>query len=253
MGLNAVARRSILTAIVLLAFALTGASVIRKPAVKEAEIPNGTAVAYVKGPLTGSFSLAATLTLDRVPANRSWYCDWLMVVGQRKHTAGQPFVQVGLMRWAQNGYRLSAFIAKSNARGGIDYFDAEHLRDGPHAVSMRARKDWIDFDVDGRRIGTYPMSLMFAKNDVLYGQLAGEAVKSGDRVSGTIDAIAIATHGERPHPYTGKCRYDDRGLRVDTTPAGLAVRGTLDPAHKSGFNAACNGFFDEHVRRGDAR
>jgi hypothetical protein len=240
-------RRSLFGAILLGAFALTAAPVVRKPAVKIVEIPNGTAVAYVKGPLTGNFSLAATLTLDRIPENRSWYCDWLMVAGRRKHSAAQPFVQVGLMRWARNDYALSAFIARSNDKGGIDYVDAEHLREGPHGFSIRARKGWIDFEVDGRGIGSYPMSLMFAKSDVLYGQLAGEAVKSGDRVSGTIDAIAIATHGERPHPYTGECRYDDRGLRVENTPAGLAVHGTLDPALKSRFNTACNGFFDKHA------
>ncbi len=244
MGLNAVWLRSIFAAIVLAALAVAAASLIPKPVVKDVEIPNGTAVAYVKGPLVGRFSLAATLTLDRMPANRSWYCDWLMVAGQRMHSKAQPFVQVGLMRWAQNGYRLSAFIAKSNDRGGIDYRDAGILRDGPHAVAMRARKGWIDFAVDGRGIGSYPMRLMFAKNDVLYGQLAGEAVKAGDRVAGTIHAVEIAAHGEQPHPFTGKCRYDDRGLRVETTPAGLAIHGTLDPTRKRGFKAACDGFFE---------
>ena len=233
-----------LASIVLGAYALSGARVAPKEIPQEPAVPNGTAVAYVKGPLSGSYSLAGTLTLASIPTNRSWYCDWLMVVANRRHAAHQPFIQVGLMRWARNGYRLSAFVAKSNGSPTIAYEDAGILRDGPHAVAMRARGDTIHLDVDGREVRAYPLKSLFAKDDPLYGQLAGEVIKPGDRITGTIRAVAIATHGEPLHPYTGMCRYDDRGLHVDATQSGLVVGGTLDPARKSRFSAACKGFFD---------
>ena len=237
-------RLLLLVPIVLAAFVLAGSPVVPKQIPNEPDVPNGTAVAYVKGPLSGSYSLAGTLTLDRVPSNRSWYCDWLMVVGNRKNSGRQPFIQVGLMRWARNNYRLSAFVAKSNARGGIDYADAGILSDGAHAVAMHARNGAIHLEVDGREVGAYRLASLFAKDDALYGQLAGEVVKAGNRIMGTIRAVTIATHGEQPRPYTGTCRYDDRGLHLETTRFGLIAGGMLDPARKSGFTGACDGFFD---------
>jgi hypothetical protein len=243
LGLGPV-RQLFLASIVVGAYVLSGARVAPKEIPQEPAVPNGTAVAYVKGPLSGSYRLAGMLTLDSIPANRSWYCDWLMVVANRKHAVHQPFIQVGLMRWARNKYRLSAFVAKSNGSSAIAFEDAGILPDGPHAVAMRARGDTIHLDVDGREVRAYRLASLFAKDDPLYGQLAGEVVEPGDRIAGTIRAVAIATHGEPPHPYTGRCRYDDRGLRVDTTQGGLVVGGTLDPARKSRFNAACKGFFE---------
>ena len=233
-----------LAVIVLPAFVLAGAPVARRHVQREAAVPNATAVAYVKGPLSGNYSLAGTLTLDSIPSNRSWYCDWLMVVANRKSTAHAPFIQIGLMRWARNGYRLSAFVAKSNARGGIDYEDAGILSDGPHTVAMHARSGTIHLEVDGRKVRAYRLASLFAKNDALYGQLAGEVIRPGDHIAGTIRAVAIATHGERPHPYTGTCRYDDRGVRIDAVGGRLVVTGTLNPGRKSAFTAGCKGFFD---------
>ena len=237
-------RLLLLIPIVLAAFVLAGAPVARRSVEPAPDVPNGTAVAYVKGPLSGSYSLAGTLTLDGVASNRSWYCDWLMVVGNRKRSAHAPFIQVGLMRWGRNNYRLSAFVAKSTSRGGIDYEDAGILSEGPHAVAMRARNGTIHVDVDGREVRAYRLASLFAKDDRLYGQLAGEVVKPGDRIAGTIRNVAVATHGERPHPYTGTCKYDDRGLRIDAVSGGVVVTGTLNPGRKSAFTAGCKGFFD---------
>jgi hypothetical protein len=237
-------RLLLLASIVLAACVLAGAPAVRRQVQQAPDVPNATAVAYVKGPLSGSYSLAGTLTLDSIPSNRSWYCDWLMVVANRKNSAHAPFIQVGLMRWARNTYRLSAFVAKSNPRGGIDYEDAGILPDGPHAVAMRVRGGTMHLEVDGRRVRAYPLASLFAKDDVLYGQLAGEVIKPGDQIAGTIRAVAIATHGEPPQPYTGTCKYDDRGVRIDAANGGLVVTGTLNPGRKSAFTAACKGFFD---------
>lgn len=230
-------------AIVLSAFLLAGTPVARHGQ-RELAVPNATAVAYVKGPLSGSYSLAGTLTLDSIPSNRSWYCDWLMVVANRKDGERVPFVQVGLMRWARNDYRLSAFVAKSNARGGIDYEDAGILSDGPHQAAMHALHGTIHLDVDGREVRAYRLATLFAKDDALYGQLAGEVIRPGDQIAGTIRAVAIATHGERPHPYTGTCKYEDRGVRIDAVDGGLVITGALNPERKSAFTAGCDGFFD---------
>jgi hypothetical protein len=198
--------------------------------------PNGIAIAYAQGPFARDFSVAATLTLQRSPTNRSWYCDWLMLVASRGGPE-QPMVQAGLMRWARNGYRLSAFFAQGyEDQRGIHYEDLSVLPEGPHRIELRAHRAQLYVFVDGRELRTVALANVFRPQEQVYAQMAGEVYEPGDAIAGSLERIAIARDGApRPQPYDGRCQRYDRGLRLDGPADKLTVHGRFDLAQPSNF------------------
>jgi hypothetical protein len=240
--------RAAWVAIAFIAFALVAAAALRigtapgPPAPPRP--PNGIAIAYAAGPFVRYFRLAGTLTLDRSPKNRSWYCDWLMLVAVRKPSRAQPMVQAGLMRWSRNGYRLSAFFARGygDARP-IAYEDLAPLSEGAHRVALVATHANLAVLVDGRVLRRIDLRDVFRSSDVVYAQLAGEVYEPGDSIRATVDNAVLARDGEpSARPYADDCRRHDRGLRMQGPDDRLLATGTFDLALGSG-QTGCRHFF----------
>jgi hypothetical protein len=214
------------------------------PASSAPDTYTGIASAYVRGPFERDFRLSGTLTLDRIPANRSWYCNWLMLAARRDEQLDQPFVQAGFIRWAANGYRLSAFIAQGHDGRRIDFDDLALLDDGPHDVELRGSGGVLHVVIDGKDLRTVKLSSLFDANDRVYGQIAGEVHMPGDSLRASFTRLTEAPDTGTPRPYAGTCRRYDRGLHLERRGNVLVVIGRFDASAESGFDD-CGIFFDD--------
>lgn len=207
----------------------------------EGDRRNGITIAYFDGSYARDFHVHARLALPAATANRDWYTDWIMLVARREDDLGQPFVQVGLMRWKRHNFRLSSFIAYGRDAATMTYEDIALVGEGTHVVELIGRGDVVEASVDGAVVRRIPRARLFAPDDVAYVQVAAEVFAPGDVATGRIGELRVASSGGALEPATPRCFREDRGLRLAWDGGWLHASGRFDLDAPSSFTG-CDDF-----------
>lgn len=229
-----------------------GVAFIAFPQPERLEEIHATAIAYEPGPFVQTFRIDGGLVLERIPSNRSWYCAWLMLAADRPQQLDQPFLQVGLIRWARNDFKLSAFVADAHDANAIRFRDLGVVSEGLHNVGLRADGVVLHVLVDGRDRETVRLRSLFNAEDRVYAQIAGEVAEPGDRIRARLQALQILHDGGQTQPYRGRCRYQDRGLFVEVHGNAVRAGGRFATWLKSDF-VGCERFFDNGTKNRTVR
>jgi hypothetical protein len=203
-----------------------------KAPVESAKKPVNNAISYllVEGEFQRDFSVAATMTLPRVPANvKSFYANWLLMIPFR----GAAFVQLNLIRWSRYKYRNEIALTWARRDGVLVYRDTGlFVTDAPHRLKIAVRGPTIVFYVDGVAICHASKSTFFDEGGKrLYVQVGTEAAAPGERVTGEVYDVAMKDDPDKTdHPYDVRCVY--RGYGVSWIPDGpgrYQATGAFDP------------------------
>jgi hypothetical protein len=207
------------------------------------ESPQATAIAYERGPFAREFAIRAVLSLDRIPMNQSWYSTYLSFVEARDARTDQPFVQVGLMRWSGNRFRLSAFVALGSGAKGSGFDDLGVLAEGPHEVALRASDGRAHVLIDGHERRTIALSKIFMNPDRVYAQIAAAVSQPGDSIRARLTHVEVRHDRERTfRPYRGGCRYDDHGVHMKIHGDTVTATGRFAADEPNSY-AGCDKFF----------
>jgi hypothetical protein len=172
------------------------------------------------------------MTLPHVPANRSWYSNWLLIVTlPDARTTNSSLWQVGLIRWKSGDFRLEAFVAVRARQDEFVFRSLGPVGEGPHKVELTADHGNLKYILDGKTIATDSSDRIFGPNKT-YLQIGQEVSAAGDYADGTFSAIAITPTGQPPHSLdNGTCRYDDRGVKFEfVAGGGFRAAGSFDPS-----------------------
>ena len=197
--------------------------------------PNGIAILYAKGPFAHRYEANATLALPRVPSQRSWYSVWMMLVAGRG-VAPLGFLQGGLIRWAGDGYALSAFVAFRQPGGKLVFRDLGKLRAGAHRVRLLGSGNTVRFQVDGKTFFTFARNRYMPKGSQTYLQVGAEVKAPFDRAVGTVWHLRLRRDGElRARRWNPACIRYDRGLHFVRVGERFVADGYFNAALPSGF------------------
>jgi hypothetical protein len=196
---------------------------------------NGIAIAYTPKAHVDNYRLSASIGLPEERSNRGWYTDWIMLVSARPAALSQPFVQVGLMRWAANNFRPSFFIAYGKTATDLVYKDIRIVEDRRYVFSLSAKNGEISVFADGEQLFSMPVYSIFSENETVYGQIAGEVFTPGDQLVADIRSIELSTEQRDLDVFTPVCFRYDRGLRLTLQDGHLQGSGSFQPAAPSGF------------------
>ena len=185
-------------------------------------------IVYVQPPQLGSdYVVGANLTLARVPANRSWYASWIMLLPYGD-AGNVPFAQVGLIRWAGSGYRLTPFAAYRVRGSALQFVPSSRvLPDGPHRATVARHGSQVTLYVDGVPYLSIDAATILQRGQSSYFQLGAEVYAQHDAVSGSIADITVRERGARV-PYTPVCEYAADGLAFSYADGTWTAHGTFD-------------------------
>lgn len=118
-----------------------------------AQQTGGIAPLYAHAPRASQRAASATLTLPNVASNKSWYANWIMLVGESRAVGHQMFVQIGMIRRPSADPRLHLFIAWHEAgAANLEYRQYGHLADGVHRFSITQNADRFSLLADGKEV-----------------------------------------------------------------------------------------------------
>ncbi len=200
-----------------------------------ATAPNGIAILYAKGPFAFHYDAAATMALPRVRSQRSWYSVWLMLVADR---GVEPlgFLQGGLIRWAGDGYALSAFVAFRKPGGELVFRDLGKIQTGPHRLRLLGIGNDVRFQVDGRTLYTFKRERYMPRGSKTYLQVGAEVKALFDRAVGTVWNLRVRRDGEsHAQPWEPACIRYDRGLHFVRVGDRFVADGYFKARLPSGF------------------
>jgi hypothetical protein len=196
---------------------------------------NGIAIAYAPKAHVTDYVLSASIGLPEERNNRGWYTDWIMLVSARPQALEQPFVQVGLMRWAANNFQPSFFIAYGKTATDLVYKDIRVVEDRNYTFTLSAKGGEIKAFADGEQLFSLPIHTIFSADETIYGQIAGEVFTPGDHVVADIQSITLSTEGHGLDAFTPACFRYDRGLQLISQGGHLRGAGAFQPTALSGF------------------
>jgi len=197
--------------------------------------PNGIAILYAKGPFAHHYEADATLALPRVRSQKSWYSVWMMLVADRG-VAPLGFLQGGLIRWAGDGYALSAFVAFRRPGGSLVFRDLGKLRAGAHRVRLLGGGNSVRFQVDGKTLFEFSRHRYMPKGSETYLQVGAEVKAPFDRAVGTVWHLRLRRDGERrARRWDPACIRYDRGLHFVRVGYRFVADGYFNAALPSGF------------------
>lgn len=197
--------------------------------------PNGIAILYAKGPFAQHYEADATLALPRVRSQRSWYSVWMMLVADR---GVEPlgFLQGGLIRWAGDGYALSAFVAFRRPGGRLVFRDLGKIHAGAHRVRLLGDGNSVRFQVDGKTLFDFTRDRYMSRGSEAYLQVGAEVKAPFDRAVGTVWHLRLRRDGElRAQPWNPACIRYDRGLHFVRVGYRFVADGYFNALLPSGF------------------
>ncbi len=219
-----------LSLILLLACRSTKAQPQSKPIRHESE--NGAAALTYWADLRKkkSFVFSASLDLPELKSNQSWYCVWIMV-SELKGTSERPsMLQVGLMRWDQSKFQLQPFVATEPAGHELVFKPIAGNLTGYHRFAIADDPSTIELSMDGKVLMSAPRAEFF-KDEVIYLKIAAEVYAVGDRVSGLVNDVTLATDTNQEQTPIFGAAFEDRGLKFSCKGDGQwEARGRFDPA-----------------------
>lgn len=202
---------------------------------------NGMAPLYFPLPMSGDKAVSAVLALPEVSANKHWYANWIMIVGQPDGAAHDAFVQVGLIRRPDQNrspYIFCAWQAQEQPR--IEFRQLHTVADTPHRFTIAQTQRFFVLIVDGREAMRLRMPSLARAH--AYAQVGPEVFGEGDALSGEV--LYAATGSEHLWKRVGEpdsCRYENHGVSLRITGAAWASTGHFDRNEPSGFKGNCKG------------
>ncbi|MHB8140186.1 MAG: hypothetical protein ACYDHD_02840 [Vulcanimicrobiaceae bacterium] len=181
----------------------------------------------------------AELILPAVPANKSWYANWVMIVGQANNSAHPVFFQAGEIRRPGVYHGEHVFIAWQGATDKhVVYRDLNPLGQGMHNVAIVEKRNTFTAFVDGKPVG-FSMKIPMLKP---YAQIGPEVYAQGDTLSGTVEKVRVSANGRRTNvdPAT-VCHYKNHGVALSHNGSTFIASGTFDQLRESGFTGECAG------------
>lgn len=201
---------------------------------------NAIGILYAEGPFLRSYSAAAEMALPAQKGQHSWHAVWLMLV----NGGGSPpgFVQGGLIRWSEHRYRLSAFIAMALPNRALVFKDLGLVSNGPHRVELAGDTREVWLFLDGKLRYRFRRARYLRDGLRPYLQIGAEVKYPPDRASGEVWDIRLKRDTDmHARPFTPRCSYEDRGVRLVARGGRYVARGAFDPRIASAFTD-CAGF-----------
>ena len=158
------------------------------------------------------FVFSANLKLPELANNRSWYCVWLMVSELKGTTQHPAMLQVGLIRWDQSKFQIQPFITTEHADKELVFKPVAGTFSGYHRFAIADDPSTIELRMDGRVLISAPRKDFF-KDEIIYVKIAAEVYAVGDRVSGLVNDVTLATDGGNETPPISHAAFEDRGLK----------------------------------------
>ena len=185
-----------------------------------------------------SFVFSANLDLPKLTNNQSWYCVWLMVSELKGTTQHPSMLQVGLMRWDQSKFQMQPFVTTEQAGKELMFKPVAGILSGYHRFAIIDDPSTIELRMDGKVLMSAPRKDFF-KDEIIYVKIAAEVYAVGDRVSGLVNDVTLATDGGKEETPSFYAALEDRGLKFLCRGNGKwEATGRFDPALRFAQDAA---------------
>ena len=161
------------------------------------------------------FVFSANLDLPALINNQDWYCVWIMV-SELKGTSQRPsMLQVGLIRWDQGKFQMQPFVGTEQAGKELQeqiLMPATGNLTGYHRFAIADDPSTIELMMDGKVLMSAPRKDFF-KDEIIYVKIAAEVYAVGDKVSGLVNDVTLATDGDKEETPSFYAAFEDRGLK----------------------------------------
>jgi hypothetical protein len=185
------------------------------------------------------FVFSANLKLPELANNRSWYCVWLMVSELKGTTQHPAMLQVGLIRWDQSKFQIQPFITTEHAGKELVFKPVAGTLSGYHRFAIADDSSTIELKMDGKTLMSAPRTGFFNDDTIVYLKIAAEVYAVGDRVSGLVNDVTLATDGNKEETPSFYAALEDRGLKFLCRGNGQwEATGRFDPALRFAQEAA---------------
>lgn len=201
---------------------------------------NGMAPLYFPLPKGSNKAVSGVLALAEVPANKHWYANWIMIVGQPAGAAHDAFVQVGLIRQpdhSRSPYLFCAWQTEHESR--IEFRQLHWVADSPHRFAIAQTQSLFVLIADGREVMRLRMPSLGRAHD--YAQIGPEVFAEGDALSGEVQYAAISSDNLwKRVGEPDSCRYENHGVSLRSSGEIWQSTGQFDRNAPSGFKGNCN-------------
>jgi len=119
-------------------------------------------------------------------------------------------LQVGLMRWDQSKFKMQPFITTEQAGKELMFKPIAGNLAGYHRFAIADDPSTIELMMDGKVLMSAPRKDFF-KDEIIYVKIAAEVSAVGDRVSGLVNDVTLATDGGKEEPPSFYAAFEDRG------------------------------------------
>lgn len=180
------------------------------------------ALLYAQPNLGNNFSFSERLTLPKIPRNHSWYAIWLMLVERNKRSSA-GFLQVGLIRYAQEGFNLVSFVATKQGNHSLNFHGGfGRLDEGKsHFAWIRREGRDVLLGIDGKVLKRFKYDDFFVRLEARpYFQIGAEVSEVGDTASGTVSEFRL-----NGNPYLVRCAHFERGIAFELDGVNFVANG----------------------------
>lgn len=182
---------------------------------------------------------SARLTLPAATANKGWYANWIMLVGQSSAAAHQMFVQIGLIRRPDQDSKLHVFVAWQGAGPSITYRQVGTTSDAPHRLAITQERSSFSLLEDGRTIAALSLPEL-AQAPRAYVEIGPEVFAEGDALSGGVLSAALSDGKDwKPVRSADLCRYENHGTVLRYSDGQWNAGGRFDRSLPSAFQGSC--------------
>lgn len=200
--------------------------------------PNGLGILYTGFGLSAPYGMSATFTLPKSQTNTGlFYTDWMLLASRDS----KSFLQIELMRWSKYSYRNEIALTWALPDGVLQYRDTPvFVSDGAHDLGIDVSGTTITLHGDHSVTCTASFAEFYAPGEHVYYQLGNEAVRVGDKPTGTVSAIRAYDQTHALQPVTPQCTYSGYGLSwLDDGDGTYSAAGALDPKAPAHFLPGC--------------
>lgn len=182
---------------------------------------------------------SATLTLPAVRSNKSWYCNWIMLVGSAPSVSHQIFVQIGLIRLSDTDPLLRVFVASQGDAQSVTYEQFGTTTEGVHRFVIAQDGDTFALLMDGKPVKLLNMPIL-AEAPHAYVEIGPEVYGEGDTLSGSVLYAAIGDGADWTALRSAKaCRYENHGTVLLRGDDRWSASGKFDRTLPSRFLGFC--------------
>lgn len=182
---------------------------------------------------------SATLTLPAVHSNKSWYCNWIMLVGSTPSVPHQIFVQIGLIRLSDADSQLRVFVASQGDAQHVTYEQFGATTEGVHRFTIAQNGTVFALSMDGKPVKLLNLPIL-AEAPHAYVEIGPEVYAEGDTPSGSVLYAGIDDGADwRAFPTAEVCRYENHGTILLRQGDRWSASGTFDRRLPSNFLGYC--------------